>query len=162
MKRFSLLAAIAALTTLFIASCEKDDNEPENTTEGIVSAFFPTGFGDKTVAAWYTSTEHKTKDTYDTESVTAVYLFTDNTYLVTYSKVAEYKETKEIEVRDKKISATGNYEFKSGDYTNGEAIVYINGQPCELTIAGGQFSIMDGTFIKQDNKKIPAASNPTN
>ena len=64
MKRFSLLAAIAALTTLFIASCEKDDNEPENTTEGIVSAFFPTGFGDKTVAAWYTSTEHKTKDTY--------------------------------------------------------------------------------------------------
>ncbi|MBO7432889.1 MAG: hypothetical protein J6U13_03960 [Salinivirgaceae bacterium] len=161
MKRFSFLATIVALTSLFIASCEKDDNEPETTAEGIVSAFFPTGYGDKTVAAWYTSTEHKTKEGYDTESVTAVYLFTDNTYLVTYSKVAEYKETKEIEVRDKKISATGNYEFKSGDYTNGEAIVYIDGQPNELNIAGGQFTIMGETFAKQDNKKVPAASEGT-
>ena len=142
-------------------SCEEqegliDDKKDEKATGE--EAFFPKAFADKEVAAWYSWTE-KDKDKTKTE---AVFLFKDNTFVVTKNKVhtdGRYERA---------IEATGTYELTEGDYKNGKARAIVmadNGEAAgvmNVVIEDGHLTTDQGeeVFVIQDNAKVPKASDP--
>ncbi len=155
MKKFRIIVGLVAavMFSLTYTSCEELEDIVDDSQE-IVSgeeAFFPKAFADKTVAAWYSWTE-KDKDKTKTE---AVFLFTDNTFVVTKNKV----HTDGRYERD--IEATGTYTLTEGDYTNGKAAVVIaDGGTMTVVIENGKLKKDDEVFTKQDNAKLPKASDP--
>lgn len=142
-------------------SCEElegliDDKKDEKATGE--EAFFPKAFADKEVAAWYSWTE-KDKDKTKTE---AVFLFKDNTFVVTKNKVhtdGRYERA---------IEATGTYKLTEGDYKNGKARAIVmadNGEAAgvmNVVIEDGHLTTDQGeeAFVIQDNAKVPKASDP--
>ena len=163
MKRNGLLWVLASALMLCFTytSCEEqegliDDKKDEKATGE--EAFFPKAFADKEVAAWYSWTE-KDKDKTKTE---AVFLFKDNTFVVTKNKVhtdGRYERA---------IEATGTYELTEGDYKNGKARAIVmadNGEAAgvmNVVIEDGHLTTDQGeeVFIMQDNAKVPKASDP--
>ena len=132
-------------------SCSDDDKDDNNSTNpGAISAFFPEGYSASNVAAWYLYSEVQQDGT---RKASAVFLFNDNTILVTNHKIKsdgrEYKET----------DFEGTYEIKSGNYDNGTA--YVPQMNMTVTIQNGKMTPMgEETFTKQSNANIPAASKP--
>ena len=132
-------------------SCNDDDKDDNNNTDpGAISAFFPEGYNASNVAAWYLYSEVQQDGT---RRANAVFLFNDNTILVTNHKIKsdgrEYKK-KDFE---------GTYNITSGNYDNGTAHV----QPINITVTiqNGKMTPMgDETFTKQSNANIPAPSKP--
>lgn len=163
MKKNGLLWVLASALMLCFTytSCEEqegliDDKKDEKATGE--EAFFPKAFADKEVAAWYSWTE-KDKDKTKTE---AVFLFKDNTFVVTKNKVhtdGRYERA---------IEATGTYELTEGDYKNGKARAIVmadNGEAAgvmNVVIEDGHLTTDQGeeVFIMQDNAKVPKASDP--
>lgn len=163
MKRNGLLWVLASALMLCFTytSCEEqegliDDKKDEKATGE--EAFFPKAFADKEVAAWYSWTE-KDKDKTKTE---AVFLFKDNTFVVTKNKVhtdGRYERA---------IEATGTYELTEGDYKNGKARAIVmadNGEAAgvmNVVIEDGHLTTDQGeeVFVIQDNAKVPKASDP--
>ncbi len=163
MKRNGLLWVLASALMLCLTytSCEEqegliDDKKDEKATGE--EAFFPKAFADKEVAAWYSWTE-KDKDKTKTE---AVFLFKDNTFVVTKNKVhtdGRYERA---------IEATGTYELTEGDYKNGKARAIVmadNGEAAgvmNVVIEDGHLTTDQGeeVFVIQDNAKVPKASDP--
>ena len=155
------MLASALMLCFTYTSCEElegliDDKKDEKATGE--EAFFPKAFADKEVAAWYSWTE-KDKDKTKTE---AVFLFKDNTFVVTKNKVhtdGRYERA---------IEATGTYELTEGDYKNGKARVIVmadNGEAAgvmNVVIEDGHLTTDQGeeVFVIQDNAKVPKASDP--
>ncbi|MCM8873361.1 MAG: DUF5119 domain-containing protein [Paludibacteraceae bacterium] len=76
-------------------------------------AFFPYGFEEYKVAAWYAYSSSSNGK----EKVTAVYLFENNVFVTTRRTVDNGVETREIE-------AAGAYLITSGDLNNGQLSIY--------------------------------------
>lgn len=148
--RFLLTMALAISTMAFV-SCSDDDKDNNSTNpSGAISAFFPEGYSASNVAAWYLYSEVQQDGT---KRASAVFLFNDNTIVVTNHKIQpdgrEYKE----------INFESTYEKTSGDYDNGTAYVPSMGK--SVTIENGKMTPMgEETFTKQSNANIPAASKP--
>ena len=113
-------------------------------------AYFPAKYSDKKVAAWYVlaSTEK------DRTRVEAIYLFNDNTLVVTKSKYYFDGQKPEFD-----IVAEGQYRISQGDYTNGSANVKSDDGSFDVTIENGSLSAMDATFSKMDNSSVPYNNN---
>lgn len=132
---------------------QKENNGGENGGEGEVSAtaYLPASFATgKTIAAWYSNTN----ETSDRVRIEAVFLFTDNTMVVTKSKVYFDGRTPNFE---KEIEFTATYELIEGDYENGIASATVEGQVMRVQISNGILMVSeDNTFTKQDNADAPA------
>ncbi|MCM8871678.1 MAG: hypothetical protein NDJ65_00165, partial [Paludibacteraceae bacterium] len=152
--RFLLTMALAISTMAFV-SCsddDKDSNKDNNSTNpsGAISAFFPEGYSASNVAAWYLYSEVQQDGT---KRASAVFLFNNNTILVTYHKIkSDGREYKEIDFE-------GTYQITNGNYDNGTA--YVPQMGMSVTIQNGKMTPMgEETFTKQSNANIPAASKP--
>ena len=133
--------------------CDAAEEEKENGESGFATeaeAYLPASYADKTLDAWYML---KDEDS-DKIKIEAVFLFNDNTLVVTSSKVYSVEDGREPE---KKINAEGTFTITSGDYDNGTADVDAAGMQFEVTITDGVLSAMDAEFIKQDNADAPEA-----
>gem|GEM_PF-5857960 len=131
-----------------------EEEELEYTQDCI--AYLPADYSDKKLNAWYSLTqEDKEKQC---KSIEAVFLFSDNTLVVTKSKIYAATVDKKPEY---KVTSTGTYEIKSGDLTNGKAEVTatVDGKEntFEVTIANGILSALDSQFTKQDNASVPVS-----
>lgn len=148
--RFLLAMALATCTMAFV-SCSDDDKDSNSTNpSGAISAFFPEGYSASNVAAWYLYSEVQQDGT---KKASAVFLFNDNTIVVTNHKIKsdgrEYKET----------DFEGTYQITNGNYDNGTA--YVPSMGMSVTIENGKMTPMgEETFTKQSNANIPAASKP--
>lgn len=161
MKKFKILAGMVAavMFSLTYTSCEELEELVDDSQENVSGdvAFFPKAYADKEIAAWYSWTE-KDKDKTKTE---AVFLFKDYTFVVTKNKVYSKEDGRSPE---REIEAVGKYSFSKGDYTNGEASVLIDGGGGMIVqIKDGKLTtpMGDEEFIKQDNSKLPKATDPT-
>ena len=132
---------------------KNENNGGENGGDGEVSAtaYLPASFATgKTIAAWYSNTN----ETSDRVKIEAVFLFTDNTMVVTKSKVYFDGRTPNFE---KEILFTATYELIEGDYENGTASATVEGQVMPVQISNGILIVSeDNTFTKQDNADAPA------
>ena len=148
--RFLLTMALAISTMAFV-SCSDDDKDNNSTNpSGAISAFFPEGYSASNVAAWYLYSEVQQDGT---KRASAVFLFNDNTIVVTNHKIkSDGREYKEIDFES-------TYEKTSGDYDNGTA--YVPSMGMSVTIQNGKMTPMgEETFTRQSNANIPAASKP--
>ena len=153
--KFLSIMAAALMLSLSFTSCEEldglfdDDNEAADN-----QAFFPKAYKGKTVEAWYSMSEEEKGGG---KRIEAVFLFDDNTFVVTKNK--SYPDDRKSE---RTITAEGEYELE-GDFENGIAVVTINGAPEPMTveIVDGVMRAMGEEFTKQNNKKVPKASDPT-
>ena len=161
MKKFKILVGMVAavMFSLTYTSCEELEELVDDSQENVSGdvAFFPKAYADKEIAAWYSWTE-KDKDKTKTE---AVFLFKDYTFVVTKNKVYSKEDGRSPE---REIEAVGKYSFSKGDFTNGEASVLIDGGGGMIVqIKDGKLTtpMGDEEFIKQDNSKLPKATDPT-
>ena len=131
--------------------CDAAEEEKENGESGFATeaeAYLPASYADKTLDAWYMLKEADE----DKIKIEAVFLFNDNTLVVTSSKVYSVEDGREPE---KKINAEGTFTITSGDYMNGTADVDAAGMQFEVTITDGVLYAMEEEFIKQDNADAP-------
>ncbi|MBO7050527.1 MAG: hypothetical protein J6W42_07935 [Bacteroidaceae bacterium] len=161
MKKFKFLVGLVAavMFSLTYTSCEELEDLVDDSEENVSGdvAFFPKAYADKEIAAWYSWTE-KDKDKTKTE---AVFLFKDNTFVVTKNKVYSKEDGRSPE---REIEAVGQYSLIEGDYTNGKAqVVIADGGTMTVVIKDGKLTteMGDEVFIKQDNAKLPKATDPT-
>ena len=152
--KFLSIIAAALLLSVSFTSCDElglfdDDNEAADD-----QAFFPKAYKGKDIAAWYSMSEEEKGGG---KRIEAVFLFEDNSFVVTKNR--SYPDDRKNE---RTITAEGEYELE-GDYENGIAVVTINGAPEPMTveIVDGVMRAMGEEFIKQNNKKLPKASDPT-
>ena len=132
--------------------CAKAEEEAEEGGESgfaaEAEAYLPASYADKTLDAWYMLKEADE----DKIKIEAVFLFNDNTLVVTSSKVYSVEDGREPE---KKINAEGTFTITSGDYMNGTADVDAAGMQFEVTITDGVLYAMEEEFTKQDNADAP-------
>lgn len=149
--------AAALLLSVSFTSCDElglfdDDNEAADD-----QAFFPKAYKGKDIAAWYSMSEEEKGGG---KRIEAVFLFKDNSFVVTKNK--SYPDDRK---NARTITAEGEYRFIEGDYDNGVAEVTVNEEPEPMTmsveIEDGVMRAMGQEFIKQNNKKLPKASDPT-
>lgn len=124
------------------------DEEGESTFTEEPTAYLPASYADKTLDAWYSLTDADE----DRIKIEAVFLFNDNTLVVTSSKVYSVEDGREPE---NKISAEGTFTVTSGDYDNGSAHVVAGEMEFDVTISGGILSAMDAEFVREDNADAP-------
>ena len=111
-----------------------------------VEGFLPTEYAKKTVAAWYIAEAERSADQV---KIMAVFLFDDNSLVVTKHKVrSDGREYREIEF-------SGSWEMLEGNFEDGKAS--ISGG-MEITIVDGAMDVQGEHFVKQDNSKVPEAS----
>lgn len=112
----------------------------------LTEAYLPAAYANKTIAAWYAFSNVE-NDRIKTE---AVFLFTDNTMIVTKAKVYTSDRTPE-----QALEVEGTYELASGDYENGSLNVDADGTRITATISGGVLSAMGEQYAKQANANAP-------
>ena len=156
MRKFGFIPILAAalMLSLVYTSCDELEGLFDGDKESADQAFFPKSYEGKTVAAWYARTDKSD----DKVKTTAVFLFTDKTFVVTKSKVYDDESKNE-----RKIEAEGTYTFLEGDYDNGKAIAEVNGGGLmTIMIEKGKLTNVDvnEVFKKQDNNKVPKAQDP--
>lgn len=157
MRKFRIFAVLAAtvMFCLTYTSCDELENAFGGGDKDSEEAFFPSAYANKTVAAWYLLTENEDNKT----RTEAVFLFDDNTLVVTKYKVYSKDDGRDPE---RSIIAEGAYRLTQGDYTNGTAsVVLSDGSTMEVTITDGKLYAMKETFTKQDKSKVPAPKQPT-
>ena len=159
MTKFLSVLTAALMLSLTFTSCEEleglEGGETNETADS--QAFFPKDYAKKTVAAWYELAEKKDNGT----KTEAVFLFEDGTFVTTKSRV--YTDGRDTE---RSILAAGTYKMQSGDYNNGKAeVVFVgedgNVETMLVEIRDGKMTAMGEVFTKQDNAKLPKASDPT-
>ena len=155
--RFLSIMAAALMLSVSFTSCDELEGLFDDDEKGSVDdqAFFPNSYSQRKVAAWYSLTDEKKGGG---KTIEAVFLFEDGSFVTT--KNNSYPDDRKSE---RTILAEGDYEMVEGDFTNGVAQVKINGVPDPMTveIVDGVMRAMGEEFTKQDNKKVPKASEPT-
>lgn len=162
MKKTKILLLLAAVFTLSLTytSCEeiKDEKQSENSNSS--SAYLPIDFANKTVAAWYMLTDQDNSKT----KIEAVFLFTDNSLVVTKVKFYSEADGRKPEYG---ISAIGRYNIKEGDYTDGKAgVITSDGHSFDVRIEKGKMYVPMGedgediVFTKMSNSLLPKAYDP--
>ena len=101
---------------------------------------------DLAIESWYAYSNQE-NDRIKTE---AIFLFTDNTILVTKSKV--YTSGREPSYE---IEVEGTYQLTNGDYENGTISVVAGGMNITAEISNGVLSAMGGRYTKQPNEEAP-------
>ena len=159
MTKFLSVLTAALMLSLSFTSCEELEGLEggENNETADSQAFFPKDYSSKKVAAWYELTEKKDNGI----KTEAVFLFEDGTFVTTKSRV--YTDGRDNE---RSILAAGTYKMQSGDYTNGKAeVVFVgeegNVETMLVEIRDGKMTAMGEVFTKQDNAKLPKATDPT-
>lgn len=136
----------------FAAYCDEAEEEAEEGGESgfatEAEAYLPASYADKTLDAWYMRKEEDE----DRIKIQAVFLFNDNSLVVTNSKVYSVEDGREPKYE---IDAEGTFTVTSGDYTNGTADVDAGGMQFEVTITDGVLYAMEEDFIKQNNADAP-------
>ena len=101
-------------------------------------AFFPTGYEDKTVKAWYSRTEADANRT----KTYALFLFEDGAFVQT-----KHKANERGEVTEKTIEATGSYTLNDGTGTMTSDEYKVGGQAitCGLDIILGDVLVLNFT-----------------
>ena len=112
----------------------------------LTEAYLPISYADKTIESWYAYSNQE-NDRIKTE---AIFLFTDNTMLVTKSKV--YTSGREPSYE---IEVEGTYQLTNGDYENGTISVVAGGMNITAEISNGVLSAMGGQYTKQPNEEAP-------
>lgn len=125
-------------------------------SDRLTSPYFPTGYEDKKIAAWYgfTNVEGSRIKT------CVIYLFDDNTAIET-----EYHYTSHNDLTTNTLEITGTYSI-DGDYENGSITLNaetgvgtnVGFHTITATIENGILTIGGEPFTKQDNSKVPAAT----
>lgn len=156
--RFISFVAGALIMSLTFTGCDKDDTEEtqqDNTQSTVVKAFLPSTYADKTVAAWYSIysiADYKTK-------IEAVFLFTDSTFAVTKSKVYTEEDGRDP---SRVVMYEGTYQITEGDFNNGTLIFSLApGSLFDVEITDKRLTFMGLTYAKQNNSKVPAATETT-
>jgi len=156
MRKFGIIPVFVAalMLSLVYTSCDELEGLFDGDKESADQAFFPKSYEGKTVAAWYARTDKSD----DKVKTTAVFLFTDKSFVVTKNKVYDDESKNE-----RKIEAEGTYTFLEGDYDNGKAVAEVNGGGLmTIMIEKGKLTNLDvnEVFKKQDNNKVPKAQDP--
>lgn len=116
-----------------------DEDEPGlSAYSDALGPFFPVGYDQKNVAAWYL-VEYEEDGEFPSQHVETVYLFKDGSLLVTKTRL------KRGEI-SRRITATGTYTMeKEGDYLNNVVTANVddNGEvvSAEATIQDGEMSV---------------------
>jgi hypothetical protein len=126
-------------------------------TDQLVNPYFPSGYEGKKIAAWYGFTNVEG----DRVKTCTIYLFDDNTAIET-----EYHYTSHNDLTQNTLEITGTYSI-DGDYENGSITLNaetgvgtnVGFQTITSKIEKGVITIGGEPFTKQDNSKVPAASN---
>ncbi len=153
MKRASLLTILIALMAMFFAACG-DDSSSNGPSSDEPTAFFPSDFANKKVEAWYMYKETQ-KD--GTQRVMAVFCFSDGTGIATTYRLKSSGAESRI------VEAVFEYTIESGDYTTGKVSVSMAGgmkRSFEITDGDMNSPLLEHALTKQDNSKVPAASEP--
>lgn len=111
-------------------------------------AFFPTGYADKTVAAWYKCIANEPSKL----KTLAIFLFDDGTFIETKYKKSSDKEEKEVEVVGSyTLTTPGNYTTNTGTATFGDTTM-------EITITNGvlKSNLFEESFTIQSNSSVPS------
>ena len=127
-----------------------DDESGSVQYNGDAVPYLPSDYADKTIAAWYMLTDKESQSI----RIEAVFLFTDNTLVVTKNKVYSTADGRDPE---KKPIASGTYELVGRSiYTQGTANVTLSdGSTMEVAINNGVLTAMNEEFTKQDNSTAP-------
>ncbi len=138
---------------------DKDDsgNTQHGTyTDQLTNPYFPTGYENKKIAAWYGFTNVE-----DTRIKTCtIYLFDDNTAIET-----EYIHKSHNDYTENSVEITGTYSL-DGDYNNGTITLNaetgvganVGFQTITAKIEKGVLTIGGEPFTKQDNSQVPTAT----
>jgi hypothetical protein len=112
-------------------------------------AYLPSVYASKTISAWYSLTEVKDSKT----KIIAIFLFSDNSMVVTNSSVYTKADGRDPEYE---IDFTGTYNITSGNYDNGTA--FVPDMNMTVTIQNGVLSapIFEETYTRQSNANAPA------
>ena len=114
--------------------------------EDIIMPYLPEKYTDKVIAAWYVNAdvqEAKIK-------LESVFLFDDNTLVVTKAKFYSIEDGREPE---QGIIAEGTYELGRGDYNTGAATVTLSdGSTMTVMITNGVMQAMGEEFYLQSNE----------
>ena len=119
---------------------------------GDVVAYLPADYAEgKTIAAWYMLTDEESQSI----RIEAVFLFTDNTLVVTKNKVYSTADGRNPE---KEIVESGTYQLSErSSYENGTAdVILSNGRAMTVAINNGVLSAMNEEFTKQDKASAPS------
>ena len=125
-------------------------------TDRLTNPYFPTGYGDKNIVAWYGFTNVEGGRT----KTCTIYLFDDGTAIET-----EYHHTSHNDLTTNEIEITGTYSL-DGDYEDGSITLNaetgvgtdVGFHTIVATIENGVLTIGGEPFTKQDNSEVPAAS----
>ena len=129
-----------------------------------LEAFFPTGYSDKTVDAWFSEAGKQSEQGYDMKYNASIYFFTDGIFVATVHTEIEGPQGP---ITNKLISISGEYTILKGDYTNGDIkLKGADGKVVTVEIREGKLTYVevDGKYtiyVKKDNTKVPQASEPT-
>lgn len=121
---------------------------------GVPQAYLPKEYANKTIAAWYTL---KDIDKGGNVKIEAVFLFNDNTVVVTKNKTYSAADGREPQ---SEIIFSGTYVINEGDYENGSATVPNASDMGDLsiTIIDGNLTAFGETFTKESNQDSPTPS----
>ena len=134
--------------------------DPHNGDSIGLEAFFPIGFEDKTVVAWFTMPYTNTNAQGEEENeVYALYFLDGDTVIVTYSKYSSGDNCELI--YSEYVEYT--YRIINGDFNNGTIIINEGTEDEETSVVVNGY--MDG-FVStgwtlQDISKLPEPSEPT-
>ncbi len=152
LKMLLMILVAFTVSTVSLVSCSDDDKDSSSTTpSGSISAFFPEGYSANNVVAWYLYNEVQQDGTQRAE---AVFLFNDNTIVVTYHRIKSNGSEK------REIDYVGTYQLTSGDYDNG--IVSVPSMSMTILVQNGKITPMGSeVYTRQSNANIPAPQSPT-
>lgn len=125
-----------------------DDEGDDDFDESLLKAYLPADFASKEIAAWYMFADEES----NTGRIEAVFLFTDNTLIVTKTKVYSKSDGRKPEYS---ITAYGQYRITEGDYTTGKASVMTeDGRTFDVVIDTGVLTAMETEFVMIPNELI--------
>ena len=104
-------------------------------------AYFPKGYSEDNLAAWYVSPSYETKDGSFQVKILALYLFTDGTLVETKHKL-KYVLGSGTPEEEKEVEMIARYT-KTGSFTNGSGTADVDGTSYAFTITNGRLSITD-------------------
>ena len=104
-------------------------------------AYFPKGYSEDNLAAWYVSPSYETKDGSFQVKILALYLFTDGTLVETKHKL-KYVLGSGTPEEEKEVEMIARYT-KTGSVTNGSGTADVDGTSYAFTITNGRLKITD-------------------